>query len=127
MLQDQTDARVEGIAGLRAPLMSVSRRIVELEGNKEQRGTRRLRAHMLPTAYPESAGARIAYDGVQGGLGIPGCPTGLSARPAYRSQQEKGTRELLSDPLLYGSPYGIRTRATGVRGRRPRPLDERAI
>ena len=26
----------------------------------------------------------------------------------------------------YGSPYGIRTRATGVRGRRPRPLDERA-
>ena len=26
-----------------------------------------------------------------------------------------------------GSPYGIRTRVTGVRGRRPRPLDERAI
>ncbi len=26
----------------------------------------------------------------------------------------------------YGSPYGIRTRATAVRGRRPRPLDERA-
>ena len=25
-----------------------------------------------------------------------------------------------------GSPYGIRTRVTGVRGQRPRPLDERA-
>ena len=30
-----------------------------------------------------------------------------------------------SDVTL-GSPYGIRTRVTGVRGRRPRPLDERA-
>ncbi len=28
--------------------------------------------------------------------------------------------------VTVGSPYGIRTRATGVRGRRPRPLDERA-
>ena len=28
---------------------------------------------------------------------------------------------------FFGSPYGIRTRVTGVRGRRPRPLDERAI
>ena len=27
---------------------------------------------------------------------------------------------------LFGSPYGIRTRVTGVRGQRPRPLDERA-
>ena len=28
---------------------------------------------------------------------------------------------------LYSSAYGNRTRVTGVRGRRPRPLDERAI
>lgn len=32
----------------------------------------------------------------------------------------------LGDPLSHSSPYGIRTRVTGVRGQRPKPLDERA-
>ena len=30
------------------------------------------------------------------------------------------------DRVLIGSPNGIRTRVTAVRGRRPRPLDDRA-
>ncbi len=42
-------------------------------------------------------------------------PYGLPAEPRERSDRGEG-----------GSPYGIRTRVTGVRGRRPRPLDERA-
>ena len=29
--------------------------------------------------------------------------------------------------FLFCTPYGIRTRVTGVRGRRPRPLDERGL
>ena len=28
---------------------------------------------------------------------------------------------------LFGTAYGIRTRATAVKGRRPRPLDERGV
>ena len=28
---------------------------------------------------------------------------------------------------IYGSPSGVRTRVTGVRGRRPRPLDDGTI
>gem|GEM_PF-4924094 len=28
---------------------------------------------------------------------------------------------------FWGTAYGIRTRATAVKGRRPRPLDERGI
>ncbi len=40
---------------------------------------------------------------------------------------EKGDLSIqLKSPYFLGSPYGIRTRVTGVRGRRPRPLDERA-
>ena len=31
------------------------------------------------------------------------------------------------DAHQYGTAYGIRTRVTGVRGRRPRPLDERGV
>ena len=36
---------------------------------------------------------------------------------------------LLPKPLLskVGDPYGTRTRVYGVRGRRPRPLDEGAV
>lgn len=31
------------------------------------------------------------------------------------------------DGLLIGTAYEIRTRVTGVRGQRPRPLDERGV
>ena len=44
------------------------------------------------------------------------------------SRKEKGISQLQLTPLIFpGSPNGTRTRVTGVRGRRPRPLDDGTI
>ena len=54
-----------------------------------------------------------------------------SAHPtAERSpiaRKEKTTPAVCEAWFLFCTPYGIRTRVTGVRGRRPRPLDERGL
>lgn len=36
-------------------------------------------------------------------------------------------REIYNPMNLFGDPNGIRTRVTGVRGRRPEPLDDGTI
>ena len=37
---------------------------------------------------------------------------------------KKGSKIHLALDIIFGSPSGVRTRVTGVRGRRPRPLDD---
>ena len=43
-----------------------------------------------------------------------------------KKQKEIKLNSLISLVNINGDPYGTRTRVTGVRGRRPRPLDEGA-
>ena len=43
------------------------------------------------------------------------------------ARKEKPRPAVCEAWFLFCTPYGIRTRVTGVRGRRPRPLDERGL
>ena len=42
-------------------------------------------------------------------------------------QQKRGCEPSQTPDLIIGDPSGIRTRVTGVRGRRPKPLDDGTI
>ena len=44
--------------------------------------------------------------------------------PWFVQEIEKKGLWITPEPLLYGDPNGTRTRVIGVRGRRPRPLDD---
>lgn len=54
-----------------------------------------------------------------------------SAHPTAKrspiAHKEKPRPAVCEAWFLFCTPYGIRTRVTGVRGRRPRPLDERGL
>ena len=45
-------------------------------------------------------------------------------RPQADEVRTVGPHPKERNPAILGTPYGIRTRVTGVKGRRPRPLDE---
>lgn len=47
--------------------------------------------------------------------------------PSPIARKEKPRPAVYEVWFLFCTPYGIRTRVTGVRGRRPRPLDERGL
>ena len=86
-------------------------------GFVRQIGALRRRAADVPYGLQRAPRGRRwqLFDGIRspGRRFAPTCrrhPVRASARAAARA----------------GSPYGIRTRVTGVRGQRPRPLDERA-
>ena len=53
-------------------------------------------------------------------------PTPLPSAPPSRIKK-KPRPAVCEAWFLFCTPYGIRTRVTGVRGRRPRPLDERGL
>ena len=54
-------------------------------------------------------------------------PLGERALPGHHqvSTKRKKAKPIKSTSPLKRTAYGIRTRVTGVKGRRPRPLDER--
>ena len=52
----------------------------------------------------------------------------LKSRPTDPIAHKEKPRPAVCEAwFLFCTPYGIRTRVTGVRGRRPRPLDERGL
>ncbi len=54
-------------------------------------------------------------------------PTASGATNQRSNQLSYRLRKVQSLFVIDGTAYGIRTRATAVKGRRPRPLDERGI
>lgn len=74
---------------------------------------------------PTTTMCHITRDGGSGGRSPAGW--GLGARPPENlAKQEKARALCEHEPSILCSPDGIRTRATALRGRRPRPLDDGA-
>ncbi len=69
------------------------------------------------------ADARQALHMLRFGLGRKGGPTEQWPILAERWMKQRGF--ICSETLDAGVPYGIRTRVAAVKGRCPRPLDER--
>lgn len=54
-------------------------------------------------------------------------PHDMRATRANEEEKNDEGPELALGAFVVGTPYGIRTRASGVRGQRPGPLDERGM
>jgi site-specific DNA recombinase len=141
--QAKVDALVESIADRRA-VKSVAKRLVALEEQSEQLDDEILDLDLEMEATKRkavNAGALSASLTTFGDLYQEATPEEQRELIQLRVNQLVWTPDEIRLSLLdgneaavsavqckatVGSPYGIRTRATAVRGRRPRPLDERA-
>jgi site-specific DNA recombinase len=141
-VQAKIDALVESIAD--RAVKSVGKRLVELEEQSEQLDVEILDLGMEIEATKRkavNAGALSASLTTFGDLYQEATPDEQRELIQLRVNQLVWTPDEIRLSLLdgedtavsavqckalIGSPYGIRTRATAVRGRRPRPLDERA-
>lgn len=145
-VQRKLGALVESIADRKTGIKSISRKIIELEEQKEQLDDEILSLEMQ---IEESKKKAVSAGALQGAL--------TTFRELHQEATLEERRELMrlhinqlvwtpeeirlalfGNPTpgnavtkvqpekTFGSPYGIRTRVADVRGRRPRPLDERA-
>ena len=134
--QDQIDALVEGLAGRRTAMKSVAKKLVELEEHVEQLDDEILSLDMeIETAKEKAVNAQSMTESLTtfGDLYREAMPEERRELVRLRVNRVIWTPDQIRLALLdhdvsrvqrdvtVGSPYGIRTRVTGVRGRRPRP------
>ena len=144
-VQDQIDALVEGLAGRRTRMKSVGKKLVELEEQAEQLDDEILALDLeIEAAKEKAVSAQSMTESLTTfeDLYQEAMPeqrkelvrlrvnrviwTPNQIRLALLDGPPGGDETGVQSDVTLGSPYGIRTRVTGVRGRRPRPLDERA-
>ena len=144
-MQDQIDALIESLAGRRTGIKSVGKKIVELEEQAEQLDDELLALDLeIEAAKEKAVSAQSMTESLTtfGDLYQEAVPeerkelvrlrvnrviwTPDQIRLALLDGPPGGAVSRVQSDVTTGSPYGIRTRVTGVRGRRPRPLDERA-